>query len=169
MRTAIIALLSFGAAAACDAAPDPAPAKGDLLVPESRANQVLVDAAAEAKKTLPTFWAKFKAPAGAEKFKVKVALPTQHDSVEAIWMDVQEHDGTEIIGPLQNEPFDLGKLKLGSVISADESLVQDWSYIKDGKLYGGYSIRALMDSAKPEDRAKVSAALSATPLEPGSR
>lgn len=125
-------------------------------------------AVAEARKTLPVFWSKVEgAPGDVTEFRLKIGLPTPNGAVEHIWADLVSRSGDEIIGKIVNDPVNLPDLKFGSVVRIAPETISDWSYMKGGKLYGGYTMRALMDRLPPDSQAEVRALLSAQPLEAG--
>lgn len=134
------------------------------------ADDAKVNAAiAQAKQTLPAFWAAYDGQEpGASHYQVKAAMRTAHGGVEHIWVDVLSHSGLAVRGALANDPEDLGALKYGSSVAVDEKIISDWLYEKGGKVYGGYTIRALLDRASPDERKRVEAQLAPTPLEPKS-
>jgi uncharacterized protein YegJ (DUF2314 family) len=124
-------------------------------------------AISQAQKTLPIFWAKLDAhdPAVSEEL-VKVALPNTHDSQEHIWMTVESHSALSVHGRLANEPVDLPDVHHRDEITVETSKISDWAYTKDGKQYGGFTLRAMLPSAKPEERRELQETLAPTPLEP---
>ena len=153
------AFLATVTAAAC-APQDP--------VTKVEAKDAKVNAAiAQARATLPVFWAKYdeRFPGGSE-YRIKAALPTAHGGVEHIWVDVTSHSRLAARGTLANDPDDLPDLKFGSAITVEPEKVSDWMYMRGGKVYGGYTIRALLDRQSPEDRRRVGAMLAPTPIEP---
>jgi uncharacterized protein YegJ (DUF2314 family) len=121
----------------------------------------------QARQTLPIFWAKVDGqdPAVSDAL-VKVGLPNTHDSLEHIWMTVESHSGLAVRGRLANEPVDLPKLHHRDQISVETSKISDWAYAKAGKQYGGYTIRAMLDRAKSDERRELEQMLAPTPLEP---
>lgn len=78
---------------------------------------------------------------------VKVALPTEDDSLEHIWVESIK-PGTETedwSGVLANEPRDLKGMKLGSPVTFPQADIEDWMVMKeDGGYEGGYSLPAMM-------------------------
>ena len=124
-------------------------------------------AIAQARETLPIFWARVDAqdPAVSDVL-VKVGLPNTHDSLEHIWMTVEGHSALAVRGRLANYPTDMPKLHYRDEISVETSKISDWAYTKAGKQYGGFTLRAMLDSAKPDDRRELEQTLAPTPLEP---
>lgn len=123
-------------------------------------------AIAQARKTLPIFWAKLDEhdPAISDEL-VKVGLPNTHDSQEHIWMTVESHSAVAVRGRLANEPVDLPQLHHRDEVTAETSKISDWAYTKGGKQYGGYTLRAMLPSAKPDERREIQEMLAPTPLE----
>ncbi|CAN7398327.1 DUF2314 domain-containing protein [Phenylobacterium sp. LjRoot164] len=128
----------------------------------------LTAASAEARKSLPVFWAKFDAkPAGYGDYAVKAAFETRGGATENIWVNVIGRADGKVTGELANEPYDLGALKLGDQVDVDETAISDWQYSKGGKLYGHFTTRALTARANAAQRAQSAELFSPQPLEAG--
>lgn len=155
------ALLATGFIAACA----PHETAADLV--ESGSDTAAVAAAsADAAKTLNLFWDKLDHhEAGASDFMVKLAMKTKGGGTEFIWAEPLSHSDQEIVARLANDPVHLGNLSFGSVVHVAPSLIADWCYEKNGKLYGHYTTRVLLPRMTPEERAEASN-LAPTPLEP---
>jgi uncharacterized protein YegJ (DUF2314 family) len=121
----------------------------------------------QARETLPVFWSKVDAndPTISNRL-VKVGLPNTHDSLEHIWMTVEGHSGLAVRGRLANDPVDLPNLHYKDALTVETSKISDWSYTKAGKQFGGFTLRAMLDKAEPEERQQLEATLAPTPLEP---
>ena len=50
-----------------------------------------------------------------------------------------------MFGVVSNEPIDVKCVKLNQKIGIDKNLVSDWMIIENGRLIGGYTIRAMRD------------------------
>lgn len=141
-------------------------ASGEKLIGVAPDDAEMNAAIAQARATLPQFWAKFEAkPAGYSQFMLKPGLPTVDGrGPEHIWVDVIERRDGKVVGRLANEPFHLGDLKFGSEVTFSPEIISDWGYSKGDVIYGHYTSRLLM--AREEPQAKPSDyGLSATPLE----
>lgn len=123
---------------------------------------------AEARKTLPIFWAKFdaKSPSYSD-FALKVGLKTRTGGEEHIWMNVLGRSNGKVTGELANEPYNLDGLKIGSRVEVDETAISDWQYATGGKLYGHFTTRALSARANAAQRAQAAELFSPQPLEAG--
>jgi uncharacterized protein YegJ (DUF2314 family) len=127
-------------------------------------------AAAEARRAFPVFLAKWKTqPAGYSAFRVKAGFRTDDGlGEEYLWFqpEVVSADG-RITGRLSNDATRISKLTTGAQIQVDAGKVVDWMYLKGGKMYGQFTMRAQLSRATPQQRAQFEAVLSPTPLESG--
>jgi uncharacterized protein YegJ (DUF2314 family) len=139
---------------------------GDGTILISPDDQAVNAARSEADKALPIFWAKFDAKEpGVSHYLVKIALHAKGGGDEIVWAQPLQHSQEEVVARLANRPVYLAELKLGDVIHVAPDDLVDWSYEKNGKLYGHFVTRSMMDRAKPEERALMEADLAPTPLE----
>ncbi|CAN7176277.1 DUF2314 domain-containing protein [Phenylobacterium sp. LjRoot225] len=137
---------------------------GTILI--SPDDQAVNAAKSEAIKALPVFWAKFDAKEpGASHYLVKVALHAKGGGDEVVWAEPLQHAQDDVVVRLANQPVYLAEPKLGDVIHVPPEDLVDWSYLKNGKLYGHFVTRSMMNRAKPEERALMEANLAPTPLE----
>lgn len=166
---AALAALSLSACGQSEsAAPADAAVKGDEIV-EFRAEDAAMNAAiAEAKASLPVFLARLDAGALQSADGLKVGFHTDQGR-EHIWVDHIARKGDELTGMLANEPNWMPGLHQGSTVTFDPALVTDWSYEKDGKLWGNYTTRVMLPSLSPEEAEAVKANLSDTPTESTAR
>jgi uncharacterized protein YegJ (DUF2314 family) len=101
---------------------------------------------AEAKRVAQRRWKEFCdafASNSGNGFSVKAPI-TRDDRTEHIWVDVEEITPVGVWGLLGNEPLDLPGLRLGSRVEVLLDDVEDWSYLRDGKTIGGFSIAVLL-------------------------
>lgn len=108
-------------------------------------------AIAEARASWEQAAAHFRA--GGE-VSAKFPFPTRSGSVEHIWISVEALDGTTVRGKIANEPHDLEGLELGSPVSCKLAELSDWLFEKDGRQYGGYTVKVLGEQQrrKREDK-----------------
>ncbi|HXG60054.1 MAG TPA: DUF2314 domain-containing protein [Planctomycetota bacterium] len=104
-------------------------------------------AVARARADWPRFVAAFEAQAGTF-FSVKA--PVSHSgNTEFIWISVTRLEGERIYGELNNEPANLGPLRLGSKVSVPVAELNDWCFMDpQGKLVGGFTIAAVHQAAR---------------------
>jgi uncharacterized protein YegJ (DUF2314 family) len=101
---------------------------------------------AEARERWPEFVAAFQAREG-ENHAVKAPI-TFEDNTEFIWIEVDEIKGDQVLGKLANDPVDLGDMKLGDPVSIAVSDVNDWNYLLDGEMKGGFSVKLITELQK---------------------
>jgi uncharacterized protein YegJ (DUF2314 family) len=73
---------------------------------------------------------------------LKVKFETS-DGNEHIWLSNIEYKNGKYWGILDNEPEYITEYKIGDKIEVDNSKISDWMYLKNGKLFGGYTIKLL--------------------------
>ena len=161
----------LGLAACNDAAPTSgqdayrdASGPGDEVVQVASADAEMNAAIAEAKRTLPLYLARLDAGQLAPSDGVKVAMPTGEGN-EHIWVHNVARDGDRLTGVLANQPNYLPDLNQGSPVTFTADMVSDWSYEKDGRMWGNYTTRVMLPHLGPEDAASLRQSLSPTPTE----
>lgn len=75
-----------------------------------------------------------------KSMKVKFEYPNGN---EHIWLSNIEYKDGKYWGVLDNEPEYITEYKIGDKIEVDNSKISDWMYLKNGKLFGGYTIKLL--------------------------
>ena len=125
-------------------------------------------AIAEARRTLPQFWAKVDShPSGFNQPLVKVGFPTQHGGIEFFWMAVEDYSATTVRGILLNDPDDVPSVRAGQEFTLPTIRIVDWSYLRGGKYFGQFTTRILLRTADAKRQREEGGSLSPTPLEPG--
>lgn len=153
MKIAVVALTALPFAAS------PKMATAEVVqVPNSDAT---MDAAiAKAKATLPVFFARLAAPQpGDQSFAVKIRYPTKGANGEHIWASqVVEKDGM-VTATISNQPEEIPDLKMGQRVTVPTDRITDWMYIRDSKIIGGQTIRAMLPFMPPAQAAQYKAML----------
>jgi uncharacterized protein YegJ (DUF2314 family) len=75
----------------------------------------------------------------------------EDDAVEHMWLSNIEFDGEVISATLLNSPNEVTSVKEGDQITLQKDQIEDWMYVIDGRVYGGFTIqvlRARMSSAE---------------------
>jgi len=159
------ALLATPMVAACSREQSSTPP--DRIIDTTADDEALNAAMKQASDTLEVFWAKFEGkPPGVSDYVIKLGMTGQDGFQEFIWADPIRREGDQVVARLANEPVHLRGLRSGSEVRVSQSLIADWSYARNGKLYGHFSTRVLLPKMTPEERAQVEGQLSSTPLEP---
>jgi uncharacterized protein YegJ (DUF2314 family) len=111
-------------------------------------------AIAKARETVDTFIAALQSPkAGQSQFTVKMAF-SDGAHTEHMWLSPVSYDGKIFHGTVQNDPANVSNVKLGQQASIEPSKISDWMYVENGKLVGGYTVRALHEIMSPSERAE---------------
>lgn len=85
-------------------------------------------------------------------FSIKVRVE-DGDKIEHIWLtDPIIDDKKNIIGVVGNNPVDVKNVELGQKIKKDFSFLSDWMIIENGRLIGGYTIRAIRHDMNDEEK-----------------
>lgn len=116
-----------------------------------------------ARASLPRFRTDFRERRG-ESFVVKVAIPIKGaDGREHIWMSLDAIEGDSFVGRLANEPQRLAPLVKGSPYRAASSMISDWGYRRDGRMYGNYTTRVMLKRIPAEQAEGLRKVLSPQP------
>ncbi|MCQ0167999.1 hypothetical protein DN388_13655 [Pseudomonas sp. S12(2018)] len=117
-------------------------------------------AVASAQATFKYFWRELSWEArrivkGLDMAAVKMSFPIESDdpevpSVENMWVSEIEFDGQSITGVLMNEPSWATSFKAWEPVTLPLALLNDWMYVRQGHVYGGFTVDAIR-AAMPED------------------
>ena len=116
-------------------------------------DQQMDHATARARKHVDRFIAALKNPQPNQRdFQVK-KLFVKDGKAEHIWLADVKFNGNRFVGSVDNRPMFIKDLKIGERESVNPDEVIDWSYVEDGHLVGGYTIRVLYSELSPEEKA----------------
>ena len=108
-------------------------------------------AIARARDMLPAFWASYDAPKPTEvghALKVRFEVGAQ---VEHIWVsDVKKLSDGNYSGEFANEPDLLGK-NIGDQVEFKQIDISDWMFMRNEKVVGGETIKAILKSMPEEE------------------
>ncbi|MGC4012935.1 MAG: DUF2314 domain-containing protein [Luteolibacter sp.] len=110
---------------------------------------LMVSAVAEARASFPMFRNRWLERDEGDRFLVKG--PVRHnDRQEFIWLSITDLGDDTAYGKLENEPVDLGGLKLGDAVTLDLSELNDWVLLPaDGtEPLGLYTVKAVDAAGK---------------------
>ncbi|WP_029278595.1 YegJ family protein [Pedobacter borealis] len=86
-------------------------------------------------------------------FSIKVLI-TDGDEGEHIWLtDPHFDDEGNLFGTVGNEPVNIRSVKFNQKIGIKHDLISDWMTIENGRLIGGYTIRAIRDGVAEKEKA----------------
>jgi uncharacterized protein YegJ (DUF2314 family) len=120
----------------------------------------MIAAQAKARATLAEFWSKLERPGpGESDFALKVGLPVNATAQEHIWVANIQRGGGKIFGRISNEPVDLKTVKRGQRIEIVEDQISDWTYLRDGKIVGNFTVRPILNRLPPQEAERYRAML----------
>ncbi len=112
-------------------------------------------AMAEAKKSLPTFWKIYENPENGETdFSIKVRLSSP-EGTEHFWCIHIKRDAAGIRCTIDNDPDRVDTVQAGREITVRPEQITDWFYLKDGKMYGNYTVRPLLKRMDPRSAEEI--------------
>lgn len=85
-------------------------------------------------------------------FALKVRFDLANGGGEHIWVNSLSLKNDKFYGVVNNEPEFTKEVKMGDKIEIDPKRITDWMYADLDKLKGGYTIRALRNKLKGEER-----------------
>jgi uncharacterized protein YegJ (DUF2314 family) len=116
------------------------------------ADPEMTAAMAKARETLPEFLAALRAPTPAQSaFTIKAPF-RDGERIEYMSVTPVTFDGKTFHGTLHDQPVSLHNIKLGAKVTVEPGRVADWSYVEEGKLAGGYTLRVLRGRMSTEQR-----------------
>ena len=106
-----------------------------------------------AQRSLGFFMAALRAKkSGDTAFEVKKAF-VDSDKVEHLWIRGVTFDGKNFHGAVDNQPVEIANAHPGQRVTVAPQEVDDWMFLKNGKLMGGYTTRVLYARLSPEEKA----------------
>jgi uncharacterized protein YegJ (DUF2314 family) len=131
--------------------------KPETLITEEY-DQAEMDAAiARARGEVDAFIAELNNPTGEDH---AVKAPVQDgEATEHFWLTgVSFRDG-KFHGTINNDPGIVSNVKFGQSWSLSKEEISDWMYMRDGKMYGNYTMRPLLKTLPDEEAAQYRAML----------
>ena len=111
-------------------------------------------AVAHAKGSFGFFIAALRAKKPEDRsFEIKTAF-TDDQHVEHLWVGHLSFDGQNFQGQIDNAPHDIDSVHLGQSVTVAPRKATDWMFVKDGKLFGGYTTRVLYARLSRRNRAR---------------
>ncbi len=90
---------------------------------------------------------------GDRSFEIKTAFSDDRH-VEHLWVGNLRFDGQNFQGQIDNAPHDIDSVHLGQSVTIAPRKATDWMFVKNGKLFGGYTTRVLYARLSHRDRAR---------------
>jgi uncharacterized protein YegJ (DUF2314 family) len=109
----------------------------------------MLAAVEEARRRWPEFVAAFeqRSPDAKSRFSVKAPLGLPGEE-EFIWISVTSIEAEKIYGTLGNDPVAIPNLKQGDKVSVSVSKVNDWIYLRDDELCGGFTVKVVAEHSR---------------------
>jgi uncharacterized protein YegJ (DUF2314 family) len=108
----------------------------------------------KARATVGEFWHQFEKPdPGVSDFALKVKIKDPN-GVEHFWLISIERGKRRHFGEVNNDPNTVKMVKLGDRYSFTDDEITDWSFMRNGKLVGNLTLRALLKHMPPDEAAK---------------
>lgn len=131
----------------------------DRAVAVATDDAAMNEAMDKARQTLPDFLAKAdNPPAGTSNYALKVKIEDEN-GVEHFWVTPFLKTENGFTGVINNEPATVRSVRLGQSYAFSPDEVSDWMYMKDGKIHGGYTIRAMLPTLTKKEASQMRAML----------
>ncbi|MBV8970077.1 MAG: DUF2314 domain-containing protein [Verrucomicrobia bacterium] len=146
----------FGPAVRADSGPNQTihKSKGKADYAVSNNDEAMRQATESARKTVNQFITAVKNPRpGQTDFEVLKPC-VEGVEVEHIWLSDVKVVGNRFQGTVDNAPRKATRLHEGQVCSVNPDEITDWLFIENGKLVGGYTVRAHYKLLSPADKAE---------------
>jgi len=141
--------------ACCFACNQKDPAKPETLVKEGYSEAEMETAIKRARSETDKFLKELEKPTGT-LHAVKAPI-TDANGTEHFWINELKYKDGEFEGVINNDPGIVKNVKLGQKWKIKKEEISDWMYLKNGKLYGNYTMRPLLVTLPPEEAAKLKA------------
>jgi uncharacterized protein YegJ (DUF2314 family) len=126
--------------------------KPETLVSSGYDVQEMDLAIARARREVDSFVLELAKPTGTDH-AVKVPI-VDGDETEHFWLIDISYENGEFKGEIGNEPGSVNNVKLGQKWTAKKNEISDWMFLKDGKVYGNFTVRPLLKTMS-DDQVKA--------------
>ena len=109
-------------------------------------------AIARARSEVDDFIADFQ-QGQSQDYSVKAPIEDEGE-VEHFWLTDITYDGESFTGNIGNDPGIVSNVEFGQKYTIAKGEISDWMYFRDGKMYGNYTMRPLLDSMPEEEAAR---------------
>jgi len=147
MKTHTILSVLFLILACCSCSKSP-----DTLVKGGYDEQEMDAAIARARSEVDIFIAEMLKGNGTN-FAVKAPIQDK-DETEHFWLTDIVYRNGKFEGVIGNDPGIVTNVKSGQKWTIKKSEISDWMFMRDGKMYGNYTMRPLLKTMPEEEAAK---------------
>lgn len=113
-----------------------------------------------ARREVDSFVAELSAPTG-QSHAVKAPIE-DNGQTEHFWLIDVTYSGGKFKGTINNDPGIVSNVTIGQSWELGKEEISDWMYMRDGKMYGNYTLRPLL-ATMPEGEANQYRAILAEP------
>ncbi len=115
----------------------------DKTVPVADDDTEMNAAIQKARAGLTEFWKIFENPKeGETDFCLKMKI-TDGNGTEHFWVTSLKRRGGKIYGIIGNDPSVVRSVKFGQEVEVPEEMISDWLFLRNGKMVGNYTMRAV--------------------------
>ena len=127
------------------------PERRDGTIDVAKDDAEMTAAIARARAELPQFWQVFeRRERGESDFALKVGI-TDGNGTEHFWANEIARTNGQTMGTINNDANIVKKVKLGDRIVIPEADISDWTYTRDGKMAGNYTLRVLFKKMSADE------------------
>ncbi len=113
----------------------------------------------KARSTIDGFWTKLNKHGDNEQnFAVKLAV-SDGTNTEHFWCTDISVEGAKKQCAIGNDPELVTNVKLGQRVDIDPAIISDWMYMRDGRIVGGQTIRAIIPMLPADQQEQYKALL----------
>lgn len=124
----------------------------DTLVTSGYDQQEMDAAIARARSEIEFFIGELSKPTGTN-YSVKAPIE-EGGKTEHFWLTEVSLQNNEFKGTIGNEPGIVGNVKMGQSWMIKKTAISDWMFMRDGKIYGNYTMRPLLRTLPAEEAEK---------------
>ena len=124
----------------------------ETLVKDGYDEQEMDAAIALARSEVDSFIGEMSKGNGTD-FAVKVPIEDKGE-IEHFWLTDIVYRNGKFEGVIGNEPGIVTNVKSGQKWTVKKSEISDWMYMRDGKMFGNYTIRPLLKTMSEEEAAR---------------
>ena len=125
----------------------------DTLIRGGYDEQEMEAAIARARSEVDSFIAELSKGNGSD-FAVKVPIQDKEET-EHFWLTDIVYRNGKFEGVIGNDPGMVTNVKSGQKWSVKKSEISDWMFMREGKMYGNYTLRPLLKTMPEEEAAKL--------------
>jgi uncharacterized protein YegJ (DUF2314 family) len=125
----------------------------DTLIKGGYDEQEMEAAIARARSEVDSFIAELSKGNGSD-FAVKVPIQDKEET-EHFWLTDIVYRNGKFEGVIGNDPGMVTNVKSGQKWSVKKSEISDWMFMREGKMYGNYTLRPLLKTMPEEKAAKL--------------